>query len=108
MARFGGFGGGMGGANMQSLMKQAQKMQEDAQKAQEEVSATEVVGESAGGLIKITLTGDKNPVSIKIDEQVADDIEMLEDLILVALKDASERADQVKSEKMGRFGGGLI
>lgn len=109
MAKFGGFGGGgFGGGNMQSLMKQAQKMQEEAQKAQELVNSTEFEGESAGGLIKIIITGNKTPVSIKINPEAVDDVEMLEDLILVALKDASKKADDFKENKLGHLGGGLL
>lgn len=109
MAKFGGFGGGgFGGGNMQSLMKQAQKMQEEAQKAQEVVNNTEIEGESAGGMVKVKMTGNKTPLSIKINPETVDDIEMLEDLILVALKDASEKADEFKESKLGRLGGGLM
>ena len=104
MNRFGGFGGG---ANMQQLMKQAQKMQEDALRAKQEISETELEGIAQGGLVKVTITGDKQPVSVSIDPQVVDpdDTEMLEDLVLVALKDATEKADKLNAEKMGAFGG---
>lgn len=107
MAKFGGFGG-MGGANnMQALMRQAQKMQEEALKAQEEVDNAEVEGTSGGGLVKVVVTGNKAPVSINIDPSVVDpdDVEMLEDLVLAALSDAGTKADKLRAEKMGRFGG---
>lgn len=107
MAKFGGFGG-MGGANnMQALMRQAQKMQEEALKAQEEVDNAEVEGTSGGGLVKVVVTGNKAPVSINIDPSVVDpdDVEMLEDLVLAALNDAGTKADKLRAEKMGRFGG---
>lgn len=107
MAKFGGFGG-MGGANnMQALMRQAQKMQEEALKAQEEVDSAEVEGISGGGLVKVVVTGNKAPVSINIDPSVVDpdDVEMLEDLVLAALNDAGTKADKLRAEKMGRFGG---
>lgn len=107
MAKFGGFGG-MGGANnMQALMRQAQKMQEEALKAQEEVDNAEVEGTSGGGLVKVVVTGNKAPVSINIDPSVVDpdDVEMLEDLVLAALNDAGSKADKLRAEKMGRFGG---
>lgn len=107
MAKFGGFGG-MGGANnMQALMRQAQKMQEEALKAQEEVDSAEVEGISGGGLVKVVVTGNKAPVSINIDPSVVDpdDVEMLEDLVLAALNDAGSKADKLRAEKMGRFGG---
>lgn len=104
MAKFGGFGGGQ---NMQALMRQAQKMQEEALKAQQELEESEVVGEASNGLVKVTMDGAKNPVSISIDPEIVDpeDVEMLEDMVLVALKDASEKVDALKEQKMGRFGG---
>ena len=104
MAKFGGFGGGQ---NMQALMRQAQKMHEEALKAQQELEESEVVGEASNGLVKVTMDGAKNPVSISIDPEIVDpeDVEMLEDMVLVALKDASEKVDALKEQKMGRFGG---
>ena len=106
MGRFGGFMGG-GGNNMQALMKQAQKMQEEALKAQAEVDETDIEGQASGGLVKVVLKGNKTPVSISIDPSVVDpdDTEMLEDLILAAFNDACAKADDFKAEKMGRFGG---
>ena len=106
MGKFGPYNGG--GNNMQALMKQAQMMQQQALKAQKEVEETEITGESAGGLVKIVMTGDKSPISVSISEEAIDDVEMLEDLVLVALKDASEKADKLKEDKMGGFGGGLF
>jgi len=105
MAKFGGFMGG--GNNMQALMRQAQKMQEEALKAQQEVDEAEVEGTAGGGMVKVVLTGNKAPVSISIDPNAVDpdDVEMLEDLVLAALSDASTKADELKSSKMGRFGG---
>ena len=107
MGKFGPYNGG-GGNNMQALMKQAQMMQQQALKAQKEVEETEITGESAGGMVKIVLTGDKKPVSVSISEEAIDDVEMLEDLVLVALKDASDKADKLKEDKMGGLGGGLF
>lgn len=106
MGKFGGFMGG-GNNNMQALMRQAQKMQEEAMRASQEVDESEVEGQASGGLVKVTLKGNKTPVSITIDPSVvdADDVEMLEDLILAALSDASSKADDLKQEKLGRFGG---
>lgn len=103
MNRFGGFGGGN---NMQALMRQAQKMQEDAMRAQKEVEETELEGAASGGLVKVRVNGNKNVLGIKIDPSVvdADDVEMLEDLILAALNDASTKADELKKQKLGAFG----
>ncbi len=105
---FGGFGGGFGGGNqMQNLMKQAQKMQEEMQKSQEELETLEVEGTSASGLIKVTMSAKKVVNAISIDPNAVDldDMSMLEDLIIVALNDAYEKADEVYQEKMGKFSG---
>lgn len=105
MGKYGGFMGG--GNNMQALMRQAQKMQEEAMRASQEVDDAEVEGQASGGLVKVVLKGNKSPVSVSIDPSVvdADDVEMLEDLIVAALSDASSKADSLKQEKLGRFGG---
>ena len=104
----GGFGGGFGGgAQMQQLMKQAQKMQEQMAKAQEELEEAEIVGESGGGLVQVVVNGKKvvSSITIKPEAVDPDDIEMLEDLILAALNNAYEEADELYEEKMGKFGG---
>ena len=93
----GGFGGGM---NMNALMNQARKMQEQMQKAQEELEQAEVVGKAGGkGEFK----------SIKLDKTAVDpdDVEMLEDLILVAVKDAQTKVEELKNSKMGGMAGGM-
>ena len=106
MGKFGGFMGG-GNNNMQALMRQAQKMQEEAMKASQEVEESEVEGQASGGLVKVTLKGNKTPVAVNIDPSVVDpdDVEMLEDLVLAAFNDAASKADALKQEKLGRFGG---
>lgn len=103
MANFGGFGGG----NMQSLMKQAQKLQSEALKAQEEVENSEVEGIVSNGLVSVVMNGKNEVLSVKIDNSIVDpdDVEMLEDLIVVALNDANEKLAKIKQSKMGRFGG---
>lgn len=105
MAKFNGFGGGMG--NMQQLMRQAQKMQEDMQKAKEELSETEVVGTSGGDMVQVTMTCDKKLVGISIKPEACDpdDIEMLEDLIIAAFNDASDKAEEESQNKLGAFAG---
>ena len=107
------FRGGMGGfGNMQNLMRQAQKMQEDMLKAQEELANTQVEGVSGGGMVKVTMTGKKEFVGVKLAKEAVDpdDIEMLEDLILAAIKDAENKAQELSDGKMGSFGnlGGLM
>ncbi len=103
-----GFGGGFGGgAQMQQLMKQAQKMQEQMTKAQEELENAEITGEAGNGLVKVTVNGKKVVNAVNIDSSIVDpeDVEMLEDLIVAALNNAYEKADEMYAEKMGAFGG---
>ena len=106
MGNFGSFNRVCGMVNMQQLMKQAQKMQQDMLKAQEELKELEVTG-SASNMVEVTLTcdGKMTGISIKPEAVDPDDIEMLEDLIIAAFNDATEKAEEVKSEKMGQFGG---
>ena len=107
MAYRGGFGGFGGGNQMQNLMKQAQKMPEEMQKAQAELEETEVEGTSGSGLIKVTMTAKKVVTGITIDPNAVDldDLTMLEDLLIAAMNDGYDKADEVYEEKMGRFGG---
>ncbi len=101
-------GGGFGGGNMQQLMKQAQMMQRKMQEAQEELAEDEVTGSAAGGMVEVTLKGNKTPVSVSIKPEAVDpdDVEMLEDMILAALNDAMAQADELTQELMGPLGGG--
>ena len=100
----GGFGGGM---NMNALMQQAKKMQEQMMKAQEELENAEIVGKACGEMVTVVMNGKKEIKSIKLDKSAVDpdDVEMLEDLIIVAIKDASEKADAIAKDKMGPMGG---
>ena len=100
---FGGFGGG----NMQALMQQAKRMQEEALKNKEELDNTVFEGSASGGMVKVEVDGKYDMVSVKIDPAVVDpdDIEMLEDLIVAAFNDAKSKADQMKEEKLGALGG---
>ena len=104
--------GGFGGGNMQQLMKQAQAMQRKLQEAQEEIAETEVTGSAAGGMVEVTMTGDKTPVSVTIKPEAVDpeDVGMLEDMIRAALNDANERAEKLSKGWMGPMGnmGGLF
>jgi DNA-binding YbaB/EbfC family protein len=108
MAYRGGFGGFGGGNNqMQNLMRQAQKMQEEMQKAQAELEETEVEGTSGSGLVKVTMTAKKvvTGITISPDAVDMDDLTMLEDLLIAAMNDGYDKADEVYEEKMGKFGG---
>lgn len=106
MAKFGGFGGG---GNMQSLMKQAQKMQQDLLKAQEELADTEVVATSGGGMVEVVMSCDRKLSSIKINPAAVDpdDVEMLEDLITAAFNEAMSLVEEEQQKVMGPLGGGL-
>jgi DNA-binding YbaB/EbfC family protein len=95
--------GGLGG-----LMKQAQKMQENMQKAQEELANMEVVGQSGAGMVKITMTGRHEARRVEIDPTLmGDEKEMLEDLIAAAINDASHRIEDRNREKMSGMTAGL-
>lgn len=94
--------GGLGG-----LMKQAQMMQENMRKAQEQLAQMEVEGQSGAGMVKVTMTCAHAVRRVTIDPSVMDDREMLEDLIAAACNDAVRRAEAVTQEKMAGFGAGL-
>lgn len=95
--------GGMG-----NLMKQAQQMQDRMQKLQEEIAAMEVTGEAGAGLVKVTLTGSHNVRRVEIDDELmADDKDMLEDLIAAAFNDAARRIEETQKEKMAGVTGGM-
>ena len=94
--------------NIQNLMREAQKMQKNLQKTQEELSNT--IYEGVSSLVTIKLNGNKDVLSVKInsDETLEkEDIEMLEDMIMVAFKDASKKVDVDKEKKLGKYGQGL-
>ena len=94
--------------NMQTLMREAQKMQKNLQKTQEELANTNYEGTSS--LVSIIINGNKDIVSVKInsDESLEkEDLEMLEDMIVVAFKEASKKVDVDKEKKLGKYGQGL-
>ncbi len=93
--------------NMQAMMKQVQKLQKDMTKAQEEINNTEFTGKSS--LVTITMDGQKNIKNVKItaEELDKDDIEMLEDMFVVAHNDAVKQIDKITEEKMGAFTKGM-
>ena len=90
-----------------NLMKQAQKMQENMQKAQDELANVEVEGQSGAGAVKIVMTCKHDVKRVVIDPSVLDDKEMLEDLIAAALNDANRRAEQTAQERMAALTAGL-
>ncbi len=91
--------------NIQAMMKQAQALQKDMLKIKEEIDKTEFVGESS--LVKVTVLGTKQIIKIEIDHKEdldSDDLEMLEDMIMVAVNDAMKKVDEATEKKMGKFG----
>ena len=94
--------------NLQNLMREAQKMQKDLQKTQNELANTEYEGNSS--FVHVVLNGNKDLKSVKInfDEEITrDDIDMLEDMLIVAFTDASKKVDADKEKKLGKYGSGL-
>ena len=104
--------GNFGGMNINNLMKQAQKMQEDMQNTQEEVAAKDFEATAGGGAITAIVSGDKVVKSIKIKPEVVDpeDVEMLQDLIITCINEAMRKADEATTQAMGKFNipGGLF
>lgn len=102
-----GYGGGP--QNMNSMIKQAQKMQEQIEAKQAEIEAREFTTTSGGGAVSVTMTGNKEIKSLKINPEVvdADDVEMLEDLITAAVNEVIRNIEEATSAEMGKISGGL-
>jgi len=95
-------------AGIGNIMKQAQQMQENLKKVQDEIAQAVVTGESGAGLVKVTMTGKHDIKKVQIDKTlIGDDIEMLEDLIAAAVNDANRRVEKLSAEKMATFSSGL-
>ncbi len=90
--------------NMQAMMKQAQAMQE---KLQQEVALIRVEASSGGGMVTIKMDGQKNVLGVKIDPEVAGDVEMLQDMVLAACNEAAKKVDQETQQKMSGMLGGM-
>ena len=106
MGKFGGFGGG--GMNMQQMMKQAQKLQEQMAQAKEQLEEARVTGSAGGGAVTVTASGSKRFISVEIKPEVVDpeDVEMLEDLITAAANEAYANAEElVQNSPLGKLGG---
>ena len=91
--------------NIQAMMKQAQALQKDMMKSKQEVDNTEFVGESS--LVKVTVKGTKEVISVEINADgglETDDIEMLQDMIMIAVNEANKKVDEALEKKMGKFG----
>jgi DNA-binding YbaB/EbfC family protein len=97
------FKGGMG-----NMMKQAQQMQENMKRAQDELATLEVRGESGAGMVKVTMTCNHNVRRVEVDPSLLDDDkDMLEDLVAAAINDAVRRVQEATKEKMASVTGGM-
>ena len=100
---------GMGGANMNNMLKQAQKMQQNMLKMQEEIEKEEFEASAGGGAVTVKMSGKKELTSVSIKPEAVDpaDVEMLEDLILTAVNDVLTKVDSANASKMSSITGGL-
>ncbi|MET4563321.1 YbaB/EbfC family nucleoid-associated protein [Lysinibacillus parviboronicapiens] len=98
---------GMG--NMQGMMKKMQKMQKEMMEAQEALNAEQFEGTAGGGMVKVAVTGQREVVEVNLDASVVDpdDIEMLQDLIVVATNEALKKVDEKTNATMGKFTQGM-
>ena len=90
--------------NMQAMMQQAQKMQE---RMQQEVAQIKVEATAGGGMVTIQMDGHKNVLAVKIDPEVAGDVEMLQDMVLAACNEATKKVDEETRQKMSGMLGGM-
>ncbi|MBQ7884495.1 MAG: YbaB/EbfC family nucleoid-associated protein [Clostridia bacterium] len=108
MANYGGFGGGFGGGmNLQNLARQAQKMQEEMLKKQEELEAKEFTASVGGGAVKVVMTGDRQIKNLEIKPAVVDpdDIETLQDLVVAGVNDVLEQIEEAQKATMPQMPG---
>jgi DNA-binding YbaB/EbfC family protein len=94
----------MPGGNMQNVMKQAQQMQA---KLQEQIAAIRVEASAGGGMVSVKMDGHKNVLGVKIDPEVAGDVEMLQDMVTAAFNEAAKKVDDEAQGKMGGLLGGM-
>ena len=95
--------------NLGAIMKQAQQVMQQSQEVERELSETRIEATSGGGMVRATVTGRGEVLEIKIDPQVVDpsDVQMLEDLVVSAIREATERAQAIRNEKVKELTGGL-
>ena len=108
MSRRGGFPGGMGGfggMDINKLMKEAKKMQQDMEKSQEELTTKEFESTAGGGAVYVKVSGDKQIKEIKLQKDVVDpdDVEMLQDLILTSVNEALRKVDEAQAASLGKY-----
>ena len=108
MAKRGGFSGGGMPGNMANLMKQAQKMQRQMEEQQKELESKEFTATAGGGAVEVTVSGKKQLLSLKLDEDIVDpdDVETLEDSIVAAVNEALGKVDEAAASGMPKFSGG--
>ena len=109
MAKRGGYPGMGGGMNMNNMMKQVQKMQKQMEEQQKALEESEFSATAGGGAVEVTVTGKKVVTKVTLDPDAVDpdDVEMLEDLIMVAVNDAMKQVDEANSSSMARMTGGM-
>ena len=107
--RGGGYGGGMGGMNQAQMMKQAQKMQQELAKMQEELEQTEYTAAAGGGVVSATVSGKRELTKLEIDPEAVDpeDVEMLQDMVIAAVNEALRKAEDAANQNMSKLTGGL-
>lgn len=98
---------GMG--NMQGMMKQVQKMQKDMEKAQAELNQKEFIGEATNQFVKVIMTGDRKVQEVVIKEEIVDseEVEMLQDLVTIAMNDALKKVEQATESTLGQYTKGM-
>lgn len=104
-----GFGGGMMPGNMNQILKQAQKMQDNMQKMQQELEAKEFEVSVGGGAVTVKVNGKKEVLDVTMKPEVVDpdDIEMLQDLVISAVNEALRKVDDAQSSQMSKMAGGM-
>lgn len=108
MSKRGGFPGGMGGfggMNINSLMKEAKKMQADLEKSQTELAAKEFEASAGGGAVTVKVNGQKQILDLKLQKEIVDpdDVEMLQDLIVTCINQAFKQVDDAQASAMGKY-----
>lgn len=97
--------GGFGGMNINQLMKEAKKMQANMEKSQEELQAKEFESSAGGGAVTVKVSGSKQILELKINKDVVDpdDVEMLQDLIITCINDATRKVDSAQTAEFGKY-----
>ena len=105
----GGYRGGMGGGMNMNMIKQAQKMQQDMLKMQEEMESKEYDATAGGGMVKATVSGKHEVLSLTINPEAVDpeDVEMLQDMVVAAVNEAMRKAEAEAAQNMSKLTGGL-